>query len=58
MELSREVSAEVSVDENGASDLFVQALGPNKGTHARSAIGVASLPKGFAVKIEVIIEAI
>jgi enamine deaminase RidA (YjgF/YER057c/UK114 family) len=43
---------------NGASDLFIQVLGADKGAHARSAIGVASLPKGFAVEIEVIIEAI
>jgi enamine deaminase RidA (YjgF/YER057c/UK114 family) len=43
---------------NGASDLFVQVFGPEKGTHARSAIGVGSLPKGFAVEIEAIIERI
>jgi enamine deaminase RidA (YjgF/YER057c/UK114 family) len=41
---------------NGASDLFVEVLGVDKGTHARSAIGVSSLPKGFAVEIEVIVE--
>lgn len=40
---------------NGCSDLLVQVLG-SKGEHARSAIGVASLPKGFAVEIEAVIE--
>lgn len=40
---------------NGCSDLFVTALG-ERGEHARSAIGVGSLPKGFAVEIEAIVE--
>ena len=40
---------------NGCSDLFVQVFG-EKGEHARSAIGVGSLPKGFAVEIEAIVE--
>jgi enamine deaminase RidA (YjgF/YER057c/UK114 family) len=40
---------------NGASDLLVQVLG-DRGVHARSAIGVSSLPRGFAVEIEAIIE--
>ena len=40
---------------NGASDLFVQVLG-NRGIHARSAIGVGSLPRGFVVEIEAIVE--
>ncbi|MFT4103839.1 MAG: RidA family protein [Burkholderiaceae bacterium] len=39
---------------NGASDLFVQVLG-DRGIHARSAIGVGSLPRGFAVEIEAVI---
>jgi enamine deaminase RidA (YjgF/YER057c/UK114 family) len=38
---------------NGASDLFVQVLG-ERGVHARSAIGVGSLPRGFAVEIEAV----
>ncbi|KHK57442.1 endoribonuclease L-PSP [Ralstonia sp. A12] len=42
---------------NGASDLFVAVLG-DKGIHARSAVGVGSLPRGFAVEIEVIVEQI
>jgi len=40
---------------NGASELFVQSLG-DKGIHARSAIGVGSLPRGFVVEIEAIVE--
>jgi enamine deaminase RidA (YjgF/YER057c/UK114 family) len=41
---------------NGASDLFVQVLGPERGAHARSAIGVAQLPLGAAVEVEAILE--
>lgn len=40
---------------NGCSDLLVQVLG-EKGEHARSAVGVGSLPRGFAVEIEAIFE--
>jgi enamine deaminase RidA (YjgF/YER057c/UK114 family) len=40
---------------NGASDLFVQVFGDN-GRHARSAIGVGSLPFGAAVEVEAIFE--
>ena len=36
---------------NGASDLMVEVLG-DKGRHARSTIGVASLPLGCAVEVE------
>ena len=39
---------------NGCSDLFAQVFG-DAGRHARSAIGVASLPRGFAVEIEAVI---
>jgi enamine deaminase RidA (YjgF/YER057c/UK114 family) len=39
---------------DGASELLVQVLG-ERGRHARSAIGVASLPRGFAVEIEAVI---
>jgi enamine deaminase RidA (YjgF/YER057c/UK114 family) len=41
---------------NGASDLFVQLLGAERGAHARSAIGVAQLPLGAAVEVEAILE--
>jgi enamine deaminase RidA (YjgF/YER057c/UK114 family) len=40
---------------DGASELLVQVLG-ERGVHARSAIGVGSLPRGFAVEIEAVIE--
>jgi enamine deaminase RidA (YjgF/YER057c/UK114 family) len=40
---------------DGCSDLLVAVLG-ERGEHARSAIGVGSLPKGFAVEIEAAIE--
>ncbi|MDB5803322.1 MAG: endoribonuclease [Betaproteobacteria bacterium] len=40
---------------NGFSDLMVQVFGA-RGEHARSAIGVGSLPRGFAVEIEAVIE--
>lgn len=40
---------------NGFSDLMVEVFGEN-GKHARSAVGVASLPIGFAVEIEMIVE--
>lgn len=40
---------------NGASDFMVAAMG-EKGSHARSAVGVAALPFGVAVEIEAIIE--
>ncbi len=36
---------------NGCSDLMVQVLG-EAGRHARSAVGVANLPLGFAVEID------
>jgi len=40
---------------NGASDLMVEVFG-DKGRHARSAIGVASLPSGVAVEVEAVFE--
>ena len=38
---------------NGCSDLFVAVLG-ERGRHARSAVGMASLPRGISVEIECI----
>jgi enamine deaminase RidA (YjgF/YER057c/UK114 family) len=38
---------------NGCSDLFVAVLG-ERGRHARSAVGMGSLPRGITVEIEVI----
>jgi enamine deaminase RidA (YjgF/YER057c/UK114 family) len=40
---------------NGASDLLVAAFG-EKGKHARSAVGMASLPLNAAVEVEAIVE--
>ena len=40
---------------NGCSDLFVEVFG-EKGSHARSAVGMGSLPRGFSVEIEAIVE--
>ena len=40
---------------NGCSDLFVQVFA-DKGKHARSAVGMGSLPMGIPVEIEVIVE--
>lgn len=40
---------------NGASDLMAKVFGP-AGTHARAAVGVASLPAGVAVEIEATFE--
>jgi enamine deaminase RidA (YjgF/YER057c/UK114 family) len=41
---------------NGASELLVAVLGPEVGAHARSAFGVAQLPMGAAVEVELIAE--
>jgi len=41
---------------NGASELFGQVFGPEKGAHARSAFGVAQIPLGACVEIELIAE--
>lgn len=40
---------------NGASDLLVAVLG-DKGRHARAAVGVAALPLGAAVEVEMMVE--
>jgi len=39
---------------NGASDLLVEVLG-EAGRHARSAIGVAQLPLGAAVEVDMVV---
>jgi enamine deaminase RidA (YjgF/YER057c/UK114 family) len=43
-----------SVIANGASDVMVQIFG-EAGRHARSAVGVASLPEGVAFEVEAVI---
>ena len=40
---------------NGASELFVAVFG-EEGRHARSAIGVAELPLGTPVEVDVVVE--
>jgi len=39
---------------NGASELLGQVFGPDIGAHARSAFGVAQIPMGACVEIELI----
>ncbi len=41
---------------DGASDLLVSVFGAQVGGHGRSAVGVAALPKGFAVEIEMVLQ--
>lgn len=41
---------------NGFSDLILAVWGPERGQHARSAIGVAELPFGISVEIEAEVE--
>jgi enamine deaminase RidA (YjgF/YER057c/UK114 family) len=40
---------------NGCSDLLVELYGDN-GRHARSAVGVAALPAGVPVEVEMVVE--
>jgi enamine deaminase RidA (YjgF/YER057c/UK114 family) len=40
---------------NGASDLLTHVFG-ERGKHARSAVGMAGLPRGISVEIEMIVE--
>jgi enamine deaminase RidA (YjgF/YER057c/UK114 family) len=40
---------------NGASDLFVEVFGEEIGKHARSAVGMGSLPNNMPVEIEMIV---
>jgi enamine deaminase RidA (YjgF/YER057c/UK114 family) len=41
---------------NGCSQLLVDVFGPEVGAHARSAFGVAQIPMGACVEIELIAE--
>jgi enamine deaminase RidA (YjgF/YER057c/UK114 family) len=41
---------------NGFSDLMVEVFGESVGKHARSAVGMAELPMGIPVEIEMILE--
>lgn len=40
---------------DGCSDLLVEVLGERRGPHARTAIGVGSLPHGMPLEIEAIV---
>jgi enamine deaminase RidA (YjgF/YER057c/UK114 family) len=40
---------------NGFSDLMVAVFG-ERGRHARTAVGVAALPRGISVDVEAVIE--
>lgn len=48
---------EPHVVANGASELFLEIFG-ERGAHARSAFGVAQIPFGACVEIEMIVEAV
>jgi enamine deaminase RidA (YjgF/YER057c/UK114 family) len=48
---------ESHVVANGVSELFLQVFG-ERGSHARSAFGVAQIPFGACVEIEMIVEAV
>jgi enamine deaminase RidA (YjgF/YER057c/UK114 family) len=41
---------------NGFSDLMIEVFGETIGKHARSAVGMAELPMGIPVEIEMILE--
>lgn len=41
---------------DGASDLFFELFGPEVGQHARSAVGMFELPRGFCMEIEAVFE--
>ena len=41
---------------NGFSDLILAIWGPDAGSHARSAVGMAELPFGIPVEIEAVVE--
>ena len=41
---------------NGASELIAEVFGAEVGSHARSAFGVAQIPLGACVEIEMIAE--
>ena len=43
---------------NGFSDLILEVDGPERGLHARSAVGMAELPFGIPVEIEAEVEVI
>jgi enamine deaminase RidA (YjgF/YER057c/UK114 family) len=40
---------------NGASDLFAEVFGQERGVHARAALGVAELPGGAVLEIDALV---
>jgi len=40
---------------DGASNTFLEVLGPQRGAHARMAYGVASLPNGSPIAIDAVV---
>lgn len=53
---SDESFGETYLVANGASDLLVKMFGEERGPHARSAVGMATLPFGLSVEIELVAE--
>lgn len=41
---------------NGASEFLISVFGEEIGSHARSAVGMGSLPNGIAVEVEMVVE--
>lgn len=41
---------------NGVSDLLIEVFGHEIGDHARSAVGMCSLPRGIAAEVEMIVQ--
>jgi enamine deaminase RidA (YjgF/YER057c/UK114 family) len=41
---------------NGCSELLLEVFGAERGAHARSAFGVAQIPLGACVEIEMIVQ--
>lgn len=41
---------------DGVSDLLIEVFGPEVGRHARSAVGMGSLPRRMSVEIEMILK--
>lgn len=42
---------------DGASELLTEVFGPERGVHARAAFGVAQLPLGACVEVELVVQA-
>jgi enamine deaminase RidA (YjgF/YER057c/UK114 family) len=54
--MPRRLSIRFSLIINGFSDLILCSFGPERGSHARSAVGMAALPFGTPVEIEAEVE--